>query len=85
MADPTPSNSRFIAVEIDGAVTVHLPGIGGDYATLCGLDGTDEHPAVGQRLVDVPAGARCNCRRCIAIYDLARQYGAADIDRRAAQ
>ena len=57
-----------VAVEQDGHVVVHIPGVIGDYATLCGLDGTDED--VGQKTVEVPlrGRARIDCSDCHRIW-----------------
>jgi len=60
----------------EGEVRIHLPDASGCYATLCGLDGND--PAVGQRLVDLPNGAKVNCQQCKAIWAVAKKYKASD-------
>jgi len=71
--------SRFVAVEIDGGVEIHLPaGAAGAYLTLCGLDGDDLD--VGQQPADVPRGAKVNCDTCRDIWATARRFRASDFE-----
>lgn len=59
---------KVIGVEVDGALEWHVPSVGGgDYATLCGLDGND--PAIGQTgTVEAPRGTKINCHECRTVW-----------------
>ena len=61
--------TKIIGVQIDGVVEWHIPGCGGgDYVTLCGLDGND--PKIGQECVMAPpAGTKINCSVCRTIWE----------------
>lgn len=65
----------------EDAVIVHAgpADTGGDYATLCGLDGDD--PGADQRTVPVPRGgrARIDCDHCCGIIKKAWTYTARDL------
>lgn len=76
MAEP----SYLVAIEQDGETDVHAIGCdGSDYASLCGMDGTDE--AVGQRIVSLGRRRRITCQHCIAIIEHAWSYERKDISR----
>jgi hypothetical protein len=64
----------YIAISESGKITIHLPDVSGNYATLCGMDGNDNHRQVQQTTVPVPRGAKVNCRNCFAIWELSRRY-----------
>lgn len=59
---------ELVTIEIEGKPDVHLPGVNGNYATLCGLDGDDPDAAVQQRTVPTKADARVNCETCRDIW-----------------
>ena len=73
------SMTKYVSVLLDGKLTVHLPHTNGDYYTLCGLDGTDG--VVGQEVVDVPKGAKVDCKDCHNIWLLAKEFSAKDFTR----
>jgi hypothetical protein len=75
--------SRFVAVEIDGTVGVRLPDALGNYETLCGLDGNDDSPGVGQSPASVPRGAKVDCPHCTAIWLTARKFKQSDFNQTA--
>lgn len=59
--------SKFVAVQMDGEVTIHIPGASSDYHTLCGIDAYDD--SVGHEgTVPVPRGAKIDCPQCFAIW-----------------
>lgn len=68
--------NKFVAVKINGIVSVHLPHTNGNYYTLCGLDGSDEY--VGQEIVDVPIGAKVDCTDCLHIWEVCKLFTARD-------
>jgi len=72
--------SRFVAVLIDGELTIHLPDVSGNYATLCGVDGDDPDYTVNQIPARVPRGAKVNCSFCRKIFELAKSYSENDFD-----
>lgn len=72
--------SKFVAILTAGAISVHLPDTTGNYATLCGLDGADEHAAVDQQQAAVPPKAKVTCQHCKNIWAVAKQYRATDFD-----
>lgn len=73
--------SRFVAVEANGELLVHLPDTSGQLATLCGIDGDDPDASVRQRIVPVKPGQKSNCKRCKAVWDVATQYRASDFEK----
>ena len=75
--------NRFVAVLIDGELTIHLPDVSGNYATLCGIDGDDPDYTVNQIPACVPRGAKVNCRFCGKIFELAKLYSEDDFDNKA--
>ena len=74
--------SKFCAVEIEGKVTIHLPNPAhaGGWFTLCGLDGDDPSHGIEQKTVDVPKGARVDCRECYQIWKLAQEFERVDFE-----
>lgn len=72
--------SRFITVEVDGEVLVHLPGVISDYATLCGLDGDD--PVENMRTLETKRGAKVTCEHCQAIWRACKDYRSTSFDMR---
>lgn len=70
--------SNYVAVAVEGTVNIHLPDWSGNYATLCGLDGADEHKAVDQKPAAVPQGARIDCVECWHIFWLVTQFRKSD-------
>ncbi len=42
------NNKQLVAIKANGRVEVHLPCHNGNYATLCGMDGDDDHYTVDQ-------------------------------------
>ncbi len=67
---------EFVAIEIDGKLTIHADDPTGNYATLCGCDGDD--PIVGQIVAVVPRGRKINCQHCYGIWLKSREYKASD-------
>ena len=65
---------KFVAVKIDGEISVHMAHDTGNYYTLCGMDGNDDNPSVNQITVDVPEGAKINCGDCRSLFDACRLY-----------
>lgn len=63
--------ARYVAVEQDGKVQVHMEGLS-NYATLCGMDGDD--PSVGQRPAEVDIGRRIDCPHCRDIFNQCKAY-----------
>ena len=70
--------TKYVAVLLDGELTIHLPHTDGNYYTLCGLDGMDE--SVGQEVADVPKGAKVDCKECHNIWLLAKGFSAKDFE-----
>jgi len=70
--------SKFVTIVIDGEVSTHMPHTTGDYATMCGLDGDDEHIHVNQKWINTPPNAKINCKDCFLIWKMAIQYSLAD-------
>lgn len=68
--------SKYVAVEIDGCVDVHLPGTTGNYFTLCGIDGDD--PFLEQIATSVPRGSKVNCLACYRIWRTASKFSLED-------
>jgi len=72
--------SRYVAVQIDGEVTIHIPHTYGNYATLCGLDGDDEYFSVNQKTVPTPKGKKVNCEACLSIWKTCQEYTKKDFE-----
>lgn len=72
--------SRYVAIITDGVLEIHLPHEDGNSATLCGLDGDDPNRAIQQEWVDVPKGAKVNCRLCWGIFQTCKAFTARDFD-----
>ena len=68
--------SKFVAIEAQGVVRVHLPHTTGNYDTLCGLDAND--PGVQHFPASVPKGAKVDCPDCKAIWAVAKCFRATD-------
>lgn len=66
------------SIETMGEVETHMNDWSGNYATLCGMDGADDHPSVQQRVADTPPGAKITCDACRHIWEIAKQYRASD-------
>lgn len=60
-----------VGVSVDGEVAYHVPGVVGDYATLCGLDSND--PSIGQYAAPTPKGQKVNCTECETIWRSLKQ------------
>lgn len=67
---------KVVAIEIDGIITIHIPDPGGNYSTLCGLDGFDT--SVGQQPADIPPGAKIDCDDCRMIWKTCLRYNKND-------
>jgi hypothetical protein len=74
------SDGKFVGVMVAGALTVHMASTNANHATLCGMDGDDPHSAVDQRPTSVPRGKKINCKNCLAIWQVAKQYRASDFE-----
>lgn len=72
--------SRFVAIECNGELAIHIPDAIGTYATLCGLDGDDDDEIVQQKTIDLPPRAKINCNECKRIFDMAKQYTKRDFE-----
>jgi hypothetical protein len=70
--------SKYVAILHEGVTTIHLPHSTGDYATLCGEDGDDPMPDVDSVEIDVPKGAKVDCRHCLGIWQVCKKYTAKD-------
>jgi len=68
--------TQYVAVYLDGELTIHLPDTSGNYYTLCGLDGTDS--LVGQAIGDVPKGAKVDCKSCFNIWKISKMFRLSD-------
>lgn len=62
--------AKVIGVLINEQPTWHVTSVGpGDYATLCGLDGSDDHPDVGQSgTISPKRGQKIDCQQCRDIW-----------------
>jgi len=71
--------NRFVAVKVEGAVSVHAVGHDGNYDTLCGIDANDS--GVGHEgIVPLPwVHSRIGCEACKSILRQAWKYTARDI------
>lgn len=74
------SADRYIAVRIDGQLTVHAVGSDGDYPTLCGTDDLD--PAIGLEQADLPKRPKITCSVCKGLILHARTYTKRDFSKR---
>ena len=72
--------SKYVAIEIDGELTIHAHDTTGNYATLCGVDGDDDHCAVGQKTVSLPRGRKINCKQCKGLFDAVKKYRQSDFE-----
>ena len=68
--------SKYVAVEIGGKISVHLPHATGNYYTLCGIDADD--PFLSMRSIDVPDGVKVDCLACFQMWDVARKFELSD-------
>jgi len=74
--------SKFIAVIVEGTLSIHARDTTGNYATLCGLDGDDPHPGAQQSMAKVPRGRKIDCTACRNIWQVAKQYRATDFEQK---
>ena len=70
--------SKFVAILIDGEITIHADRAAGNYDTLCGLDGND--PGIGHTAAECPKGSKINCSDCWAIWQAAQGLRARDFE-----
>ena len=68
--------AKYVAVLLDGKLTIHLPHTSGNYYTLCGLDGMDS--LVGQEITDVPKGSKVDCIECRSIWNVCKTFTSKD-------
>lgn len=69
--------ATMIIIEERGKCQIHATSYNQNYATLCGLDGDDDDPAVAQITIGIaPTGSKINCRECIDIIIHASTYKA---------
>lgn len=66
---------KYVAIEIEGHLSVHATSANGQYATLCGLADDGE---VEQRIVPTAPKDRISCAACLQICQHAKKYGPAD-------
>lgn len=71
---------RFVKISSNGEVLSHFPDTTGNYASLCGMDGDDNHVGVEQFIVGF--SDKVNCPSCVAIFDVVRRYSEKDIQRK---
>jgi len=69
---------KYVAVEIKGVISIHMPHDSGNYATLCGLDGDDPYPEVDQKVVPLPEDAKIDCLECFQLWNVSRKFGIDD-------
>jgi hypothetical protein len=72
--------SKYVAILHDGKIIVHMPAASGEYYTLCGEDGDDPDASVDSVAVDVPNGARIDCRICKNIWDVCKGFTTKDFN-----
>ncbi len=65
---------KLVTIRCNGKTETHLPHHNGNYATLCGMDGDDDHYIVSQSTISTPKGAKVNCKDCFDVWDLAHQF-----------
>lgn len=68
---------KIIGLSIEGTPEFHAIGDVGDYATLCGLDGT-ETDVSPQAEIPVPRGQKITCTACKTIFLTCRNYRLSD-------
>lgn len=71
----------YVAVISMGERQIHLPGIMGDYVTICGLDGADANEHVQQEMSIVEPGERITCLQCWTIWRHIQEYKKSDFTR----
>jgi hypothetical protein len=70
-------SDRYIAVRVEGHVEVHARAVaGGNYITLCGLDGDD--PGTQQEPAKLSLSAKIDCEFCQQLILAARRYSKKD-------
>lgn len=72
--------SKYVAIEIEGELTIHAQDCSGNHATLCGVDGDDPKKSVQQRDVPLPKGRKINCPQCRNILRVAWGYKPSDLE-----
>ena len=73
--------NKFVRVIVDGEVKVHAVDPTGNYATLCGLDGDDNHPACMQKVIRHLERGKIDCSACRVILRHAWKYSEKDLVR----
>jgi hypothetical protein len=69
--------AALVTIADEGVIEVHLPSaVSGDYATLCGMDGTD----CGQQEVTTDPASVVTCPHCCGIWLTARSFTARHIN-----
>lgn len=68
---------QVVSLKIDDEISHHIPDVGADYATLCGLDGGLAGED-GQVIIDTPHDAKIDCPQCKAIFNVASKYKKCD-------
>ena len=71
----------FVTIKIDQEIQIHFPHPSGVSATLCGMDGEDDHGSVNQTWIRNPKSPKVNCNMCISIFDAGSVYTENDIQR----
>lgn len=75
----TASAVRFVRVIVDGKTAIHALDSTGNYATLCGLDGDDNHPACVQMVLGHLKRGKIDCSECCRILRTAWEYSEQDL------
>lgn len=70
---------EIIGIDAEGIVEFHAGGGIGDYATLCGLDGTNTS-ASAQTREPVPARQKITCGACKQLFIACNSYKASDFE-----
>ena len=70
---------RFVRVSADGELSVHALDATGNYATLCGLDGDDNHPSCPQKVIGHLKRGKIDCPECRNILKKAWEYSERDL------
>jgi hypothetical protein len=70
---------RFVRVSVDGEIMVHALDASGNYATLCGIDGNDNHPSCTQKTLGHLKRGKIDCPECRLILKMAWRYSERDL------
>ena len=72
-------NERTVGIcDEDDVITIHIPSVDGNDATLCGITANEEANWIGLATVPVLDGMLINCRDCKVIWSVCRSFTLAD-------